>query len=289
MAASGMVSRRWKGASFIMRFRTEGCTAVITGASSGLGVEFARRLAPHAAALVLAARRQEQLMQVRDDLLRQWPNLRVTVVPADVATDSGRASITEAAVREGANLLINNAGLGDYGTVLSASPERLRQQIEVNITAVVLLTHAVAPRLQRSPEAPAGILNVSSLAATTPLPDFAVYAASKAFVTSFSEALRVELLEEHIVVSYVCPGPTPTQFGQTARRSGGPDTDRGGQDLLRIPPERVVDLALQALQEGRACVFPGLGVSFAGPLFRVMPRFIMRAILQRRFARRAGT
>jgi short-subunit dehydrogenase len=275
-----------------MTFHPQDCTALITGASSGLGVEFARQLAPHAAGLLLVARRQEALEAVRADLLARHPRLRVEVVPADLATDDGRAQVVAAVeaspLGPGLNLLINNAGLGDYGTVASASPERLRAQIDLNISAVVLLTHALLPHLSRSAAAPAGILNVSSLASTLPLPDLAVYAASKAFVTSFSEALAVELAPQQAIVTCVCPGPTPTNFSQSARRPDGTDTDRDGQGLLRIPVAQVVAEALAGLRAGRSCVFPGFGVSVAAPIFRVMPRPLMRWLLRRRFAKGAG-
>ena len=93
-------------------------------------------------------------------------------------------------------------------------------------------------------------------------------------------------MKGNIAVSCVCPGPTPTNFSKTARREDGTDTDRGGQDILRIPPEKVVSTALEALQCGDTCVYPGLGVSLAAPAFRIMPRFIQRLILRRRFANR---
>ncbi len=255
--------------------------AIITGASSGLGAEFARQLAPRAERLLLVARRAEPMEALRLELQRRWPALDVVIAVADLATAVGRDSVVEVcqAQRFAPNLLINNAGLGDYGSFQAAEPERLRQQLEVNIGAVVQLTHALLPLLQR----PGGILNVSSLASTLPMPDLAVYAASKAFVTSFSEALAVELRPEGIQVSCVCPGPTPTAFGTNARREGGGDTNRQGQTLLKMPPEKVVSQALLALESGRSCVFPGVGVSLAATLFRCLPRPVLRWLLKRRF------
>jgi short-subunit dehydrogenase len=126
------------------------------------------------------------------------------------------------------------------------------------------------------------VLNVSSLASTLPMPNLAVYAASKSYVTSFSEALAVELAPQNITVTCVCPGPTPTNFSKTAKRDDGTDTNREGQGLLRIPPQRVVAESLAALQRGRACVFPGAGVGIASRLFRLMPRGLMRVLLRRR-------
>ncbi|HYF34488.1 MAG TPA: SDR family NAD(P)-dependent oxidoreductase, partial [Prosthecobacter sp.] len=223
------------------------------------------------------------LEAVRADLVAKHPRLQVEIVAADVATDAGRARVVAAAQRGGVNLLINNAGLGDYGTLASAPEERLRAQIDLNISAVVLLTHGVLPHLKRSDAMPAGIVNVSSLAGTVPMPALAVYAASKAFVTSFSEALNVELGGEKVIVTCVCPGPTPTNFSKTARRPDGADTDREGQGALRILPAQVVAEGLAALRDGRACVFPGTGVKVAGTLFRLMPRPVMRWALRRRY------
>lgn len=268
---------------FRMNFDTHQCTALITGASSGLGAEFARQLAPQAQGLFLTGRRLEALEAVRAECLRLNPTLRVELCATDIATDEGRGVLLEAvrALDFQPNLLINNAGMGDYGTVQTATAAKLRAQMDLNMTALVLLTHAILPRLKK----PGGILNVSSLASTLPLPAMAVYAATKSFVSSFSEALAVELATEGIVVTCVCPGPTPTSFSHTARRPDGEDTDRGGQGILRIPPQQVVAEALATLRAGKACVYPGLGVTVAACLFRHLPRALMRRLLQRRFSR----
>ena len=259
-------------------FCVEKCSAVITGASSGLGAEFARQLAPSADLLVLVARRAEALDAVKAEL--SGMRVKVLCCVSDLATDAGRQAVSAFLVANGVkpNLLINNAGMGDYGSFASSAAEKTRTQIDLNITALTMLTHALLPLLER----PAGILNVSSLASTLPMPDLAVYAASKAYVTSFSEALAIELAPEGITVSCVCPGPTPTNFSKSAKRSDGSDTNRDGQALLRIPPSQVVREALGALEHGRPCVFPGVMVSIAGRVFRVMPRGFMRWLLKRR-------
>ncbi len=266
-----------------------GCAAVITGASSGLGAELARQLAPRAAALVLVARRAEALETVKAELLGLKPGLAVHCVVADVSTDQGRTILLEALSPSGLkpNLLINNAGMGDYGSFASADAAKLRAQIDINVTALTLLCHAFIPVLTATAERPAGILNVSSLAGNVPMPDLAVYAASKAYVTSFTEALRIELMDRHIIVAAVCPGPTPTNFGKNARRPDGEDTNREGQGLLRVPPAAVVERALLALERREACVFPGAGVSIVAPLFRLMPRALLRYVLARRHQKAA--
>lgn len=254
------------------------CRAVITGASSGLGAEFARQLAPQAELLVLVARRADALEAVKTELA--GTEARVLCCAADLSTDAGRDAVCAflSANSIKPTLLINNAGIGDYGSFASSSAEKTRTQIELNITALTMLTHALLPLMDR----PGGILNVSSLASTLPMPDLAVYAASKAYVTSFSEALAIELAPQNITVSCTCPGPTPTNFSKTAKRADGTDTNRDGQGLLRIPPAQVVREALSALKHARACVFPGTGVAIAGRVFRLLPRRLMRLLLQMR-------
>ena len=259
-------------------FPLENCRALITGASSGLGAEFARQLAPHAAELILVARRGDVLEEVKTSLAGQ--KARITCFAADLGSEAGRASVMAFLDQNGLkpNLLINNAGLGDYGPFASSPADKTRLQLDLNITALTMLTHAVLPKI----EGRGGILNVSSLASTLPMPELAVYAASKSYVTSFSEALAIELAPRGITVTCVCPGPTPTNFSQTAKRNDGTDTNRDGQGLLRIQPSQVVSEALAALQSGQSCVFPGMGVKVAGSLFRLMPRVLMRWILRKR-------
>lgn len=265
-------------------FPLDGCRAVITGASSGLGAEFARQLAPRAAALLLVARRGAELESVRRGLPAGTADVRI--LTADLATDAGRdaliATLDATAFRP--NLLVNNAGLGDYGRFDTAPAARSRAVLELNVTALTLLTHALLPRLTR----PAGILQVSSLGASLPVPELAVYAASKAYVSSFAEALAVELAPRGVTVTCLCPGPTPTGFSGAARRPGGPDTDRSGTGPLRMPPEAVVAAGLAALAAGRPSVHPGRTVAFAAWVFRVLPRPLLWALLRRRAARGGG-
>ena len=264
-------------------FSCHGATALITGASAGLGVEFARQLAPRARRLLLVARREPELLAVREELLRLHPQLEIIVCPADVSTAEGRQCIVAkiAESQSAVNLLVNNAGLGDYGLFETADTARIQQQIDVNITGLVLLTHAMLPLLRQS--RPAGILNVGSLAGTLPLPGMAIYAATKAFVISFTEALRIELLDEGIQVAAVCPGPTPTKFSQTSRRVDGSDTDRSGQEFLKMPNDRVVAAGLAAVERGTAQVYPGWGVVLSALVFRQLPRWLVRVLLTRRF------
>lgn len=270
-------------ANVAAKFSLDQASVVITGASAGLGVEFAKQLAPRVDSILLVARRESALAEVRDELQKLNPRLKVTVCPADVSLPAGRQVIVDKIQREGlpVNLLINNAGLGDYGSFATAAPQRVQEQIDVNVTGLVQLTHSLLPLLTQ--HRPAGILNVSSLAGTLPLPDMAIYAATKAFVTSFSEALRIELQGKGVHVTALCPGPTPTSFSQTARRVTGEDANRSGQEFLRQPNHRVVAEGLSALEHGHATVYPGWGVALSGIMFRMMPAWLRRRLLARRW------
>jgi uncharacterized protein len=261
-------------------FSLDQCNAVITGASSGLGIEFARQLAPRCSALMLVARRQAELDATAELVKGINSKVQTTVCVADLSNEAGRKEVVEkvSAWRAVPNLLINNAGLGDYGRFDMAEAERISAQIEVNISSLTLLTRHLLPVMSR----PAGVLNVSSLAGTLFMPELAVYAATKAYVTSFSEALSLELACDHVTVSAVCPGPTPTSFSKTARRADGSDTNRSGQGVLRQMPERVVADGLRALERGQPVVYPGVAVSLAGTLFRLLPRFLLRLAMGRR-------
>jgi uncharacterized protein len=262
------------------RFSLAHCSAIITGASSGLGAEFARQLAPQARSLCLVARRQPELENLKAELTSRHPQLQVHLVIADVSSESDRHRLVQEIERlqPPPNLLINNAGVGDYGAFQAAEADRIAALLHVNITGLVLLTHAIIPLLQR----PAGIINVSSLAASLFMPELAIYAASKSFVSSFSEALHLELKPHGITVTAVCPGPTPTNFSKNAKRTSGEDTNRSGQGLLRQPPQKVVALGLEAVGKGRPSIHPGWPVAIAATLFRILPRPILRYFMAKR-------
>jgi short-subunit dehydrogenase len=243
-----------------------GCTALITGASSGLGVEFARQLAPHAHALVLTARRQDRLQEVKAELTRSHPNLSVYCYSLDLADLDAVDRFTRWLSDEGVriNLLINNAGLGDHILFESSEWPRIKSILDVNVTALTRLTHSLLPVLRTFPDS--AILNVSSSASFLPVPQLAVYAASKAYVTSFSEALRAELRGTGVSVTTLCPGPVDTEFNEVANWGRSGSGFSGAPEFLKIPAERVVREALLGVERDRARVIPGwivfLGISF---------------------------
>lgn len=254
---------------------------IVTGASSGLGEAFARRLAGSCRCLVLTARREERLQALTDELRRRYARLEVRVEPCDLSQPEDRAELKERLLLLSPcrTLLINNAGLGDYGEVLTSEEERNRQMMQVNMEALVELSRALLPRLT---EQGGAIVNVASLAAELPIPDFAVYAASKAFVASFSEALRLEMLSSGVPVLAVCPGPVHTGFGVAARRAGRSGREAPFRKWFYTPVETVVEDSLKALERNRARCYPSLRISLAARAIRALPLVLLRRVMSLR-------
>src|SRR5881409_3023540 len=224
----------------------EGCNALITGASAGIGREFARQLAGRARSVILVARRQDRLAELRDELQQQHPNLAVRIRQVDVADPAQLQELMEWFDRENINvdLLINNAGLGDSGPFATSDPTRNEQVTLVNVVALTSLARRLLPQMIARKRG--WILNVSSSAGFLPIPEFAVYAATKAYVTSFSEALRSELHGSGVQVSALCPGPVRTEFTDVARRkpTGSAPTE---PELAHVAVEQVVAEALRGI------------------------------------------
>ena len=252
---------------------------LITGASSGFGVEFARQLALSAKAIAIIARRTDALEKLAETLRTAYPGLMVHCLPCDLACETARAELPArcAAIGFVPDLVVNNAGLGDYGTFHEAGWPRLSQLLAVNVNALTHLTALFVPLLRRHPSS--GLLNVSSLAGEMPIPDFAVYAASKAYVTRLSEALRIEFRPLGIKVSTLCPGPSPTSFGDTARRPG---ENLPVADFAKKSPSSIVTAGLRALAADRPDAFPGGIVWLTSRLLRLLPAPVLRLILSHR-------
>jgi short-subunit dehydrogenase len=263
-------------------FHPEHCTALVTGASAGLGAEFARQLAEKASRLILVGRRGERLKELADSLNQKYPSLQIDLFQGDLSLAAERERLAAWVVREQipVNLLINNAGLGDLGSFDSAEWKRLSTMLEVNVTALTHLTHLLLPMLRS--HTPSAILNVSSVAGFYPLPEMAVYAASKAYVTSFSEALRMELAPERIIVTALCPGPVPTEFFAVASRPGETirAMDRTHPSLASNPAE-VVRAALLGLSQDKPGVIPNRLLALLVRGSRLLPFPLIRAAISR--------
>jgi uncharacterized protein len=239
--------------------------ALITGASAGLGTDFARQLAAKGKRLVLVARRKDRL----DALAAELGNARAVEVDLCEAGASDRLMADIAAHGEHVELLVNNAGFGLTGRFVELDGKRQRQMIDLNCGALVELAHAVLPGMIERKQG--YILNVASTAAFQPGPGMAVYFATKAFVLSFSEALYEEVKDQGGTVSALCPGPTATEFGGVAGFAPSNPSSK-----LAAASAPVVKAGLEGLEAGRAIVIPGLGNKATAQAHRFFPRSIVR-------------
>ncbi len=256
------------------------CCALITGASAGLGEEFARQLAPQAGTLILVARRLDKLEALKAELEAGQQFLSVRVYGCDLADEHAVDGLITWLHAEGfpIDFLVNNAGVGDHGAFESSDWPRVRGMMAVNIAALTRLTHAMLPTLKRS--SGAAILNVSSVASLLPLPGMAVYAATKAYVTSFSEALRLELRDSGVTVTALCPGPVNTEFGDVASR--GPQDSMQSPELFKVTPAEVVRESLRAVAGDRPRVIPGWIVCLVMTAVSALPMLLLRRLLRAR-------
>jgi short-subunit dehydrogenase len=254
--------------------KLDGCSALITGASAGLGREFARQLASQARSLILVARRERILIELRDELRQQHPSLTVHIRKTDLADLTHLNELIAWLDHENieVDLLINNAGLGDLGLFATSDLVRNEQMMLVNVVALTSLTRHLLPRMLTRKRG--GILNISSAAGFLPIPEFAVYAATKAYVTSFSEALRAEIRGTGVSVCAICPGPVHTEFQEVAKRPGG--QTETGPEFVYVPVEKVVWDALTAVESDRPTVIPGMAMKVAMVLVRLTPMPILR-------------
>ena len=229
-------------------------TALITGASSGIGAAFAQALAKRQTKLVLVARSKDKLDSLAQQLQEQY-QIQVDVLVQDLIVPGAATKIAETLAQKNIaiDLLINNAGFGDYGPFSESSLPKQLEMIQLNISALVELTYQFLPQMQQ--RGSGSIINVASIAGFQPMPYMSVYAATKAFVLSFSEALWAENREQGVKVLAVCPGPTKTQFFDVAGfdrlASASSDHQRSAS------PESVVEEALNALEEDSSTVVPG--------------------------------
>jgi uncharacterized protein len=252
-------------------------TVLITGASSGLGAEFARQLAPRAKCIILAARRLDRLQALAEQIQRG--GLEIHCLPVDLADSADVERFIKEARKFPINLLINNAGLGDHGLFEDSRWERVEAMIDVNIKGLTRLTHGLVKDLIERGEA--GILNVASIAGLLPVPQMAIYAATKAFVTSFSEGLRAELRGTGTRVVALCPGPVDTEFFLIAERPGS-DESQAAPAIMKVPASTVVRKGLLALEHDRARVIPGWFVWAVMTAAALTPMVVTRLFLNQR-------
>jgi uncharacterized protein len=247
----------------------QGMTALITGASAGLGEAFARQLATQGANLVLVARSEHTLNRLAETLQGQT-RVQVTVLPADLSSaEAVHRLIAEVRRREiRIDILVNNAGLGVFEDFLDTTFAKQVEQVDVNVRALIALTYAFVPGMAAMHRG--GVINLASTAAFQPLAGANVYAASKAFVLFFSEALALELNKTGVTVTAACPGPVATQFFAKMN----PKLQAKQMDQ----PGPVVSDILRGFGRGKRVVYPG---NLANRLSTWGARFMPRNMILR--------
>lgn len=248
-------------------FAYKGSTALITGASGGLGEAFAEQLAERGSNLILVGRSEDKL-QALAQLLERQSKITATVLTADLASSTEVDQLVSNLKTKGLDidLLINNAGFGVFQKFLETPLKRQMEEIDVNVRAVVSLTHALAPAMVARHRG--GVINLSSSAGFQPVPGANVYAASKSFVLLFSEALAQELVATGVRVLAVCPGPIATGFFADKK----PDLTRNQMD----DPNVIVQQTLRAFERGKRVLVPGkLSVRLTAFSARLFPRALV--------------
>ena len=245
---------------------------LITGASAGIGSELARVFAAKGHRVALAARRADRLNQLAGEIVAAG-GAQPIVIPCDLEQADACDTIQGALATAGVELeyLVNNAGFGVFGRAVKRDRNDQLGMITVNIRALTDLTLRFADQLIRNR---GGILNIGSIAGFLPGPGMAVYYASKAYVLSFSEAMRRELAPQGVRVTVVCPGPVPTEFQVRAGFSPGFDSA-----ILNVSAADVARQGYEGLMANKRAVLPGLGIKLVPFLLRLFPRsFILAAV-----------
>ncbi|MFJ1757990.1 SDR family NAD(P)-dependent oxidoreductase [Kitasatospora sp. NPDC088134] len=254
-------------------------TALITGASTGIGAAFARELAARGADLVLVARSERRLADLAAELTAAH-GVRAAVLVQDLTAADAPAALQRRLAEQGLepDVLVNNAGFGMHGPLAAADPDRVAAQVRLNCLALTELTTRLLPgMLARGRGA---VVNVASTASFQPLPGMAVYGATKAYVLSFTEALAHELRGTGVRALAICPGATDTPFFAVM---GGEVTGPGAKRT----PEQVVATALAALAKGRPSAVDGLLNRLTAASPRLLPRRAVTAVAAR-FTRTAA-
>jgi uncharacterized protein len=247
-------------------------TALVTGASSGIGEAFARELAAKKTDLVLVARSQNKLEQLAKELQEQY-QIKTEVIVQDLTQANAGQILFDKITAKGLtiDLLINNAGFGDYGEFCDRPLAKQIAMVQLNITVLLELTGLFLPIMKQ--RGSGGIINISSIAAFQPLPYMSVYAASKAFVLNFTEALWAENKDSGVNILALCPGPTESEF---FKRADFPDSFGGGNSGSMASSEQVVKDALKALAKNQSTIVTG---GIGNQLIVNVPRFVPREFL----------
>ena len=249
-------------------------TAFVTGASSGIGEEFARQLAAQNTNLILVARSQEKLEKLASQLQQKY-QIEAEVIVQDLTVSNAGKTVFDLIQQKGltVDILINNAGFGDYGAFDSSDLSKQLQMIQLNIMVLTELTGLFLPLMKS--QGRGSIVNISSIAGFQPLPYMSVYAATKAFVLSFTEALWAENKDSGLRILAVCPGPTESDF---FNKADFPDsfTKSQSSNMTMTPTEDVVTETLKTLDKKQSTLVTG---GIANQIIVNIPRFVPRDFL----------
>lgn len=253
-------------------------TALVTGASSGIGAEIARELARRGHGLVLVARRRERLEQLREDLTDR--GVRIEVMPADLADRADRERLVGEVHSSGlqVDILVNNAGVSTIGAVHRADVADELAMVELDVAAVVdLCTRFLPAMVDRRCGA---VLNVASTGGFQPVPGQAGYGASKAFVLSYTQAVNGELHGTGVTATALCPGPVRTEFGEAAGFSPG-EAEGALPSFMWEPAEGVARAAVEGMARGHPVVIPGTANRVTATLATLLPKQLLVSVMSR--------
>ena len=253
-----------------------GSTCLVTGASSGIGAEIARGLADRGHGVTLAARREDRLRELADELVDEH-GIRAETVALDVADDGARRDLVTELESRGltVEVLVNNAGFGSGGAFAELDAEDEASMVRTNVEALIGMTGTFLPgMIERGRGA---ILNVASLIAFQPVPFQATYGATKAAVLSFSEALHQEVGADGVTVTVVCPGPVRTEFGEMGGFGGA---DEKIPDRFWLDADKVAHDALEALEKGDRITVPGFRNQIIALYGQHLPRSLLLPLIR---------
>ena len=255
---------------------SDSSTCLVTGASSGIGAEIAKLLAQRGHGVTLAARRKDRLTDLAKDLSDAY-GVRADTVTCDVASAAARRRMVDTIAKRGlaVEVLVNNAGFGSAGRFQDLDGDNEVEMVRTNVEAIVDLCSVYVPEMVDRGRG--AILNVASIASFQPIPRQATYAATKAFVLSFTEGLHVDLKGTRVTATALCPGPTKTEFGEAAGIS---------EELFEIPglvytAEEMAVAGVEAMEKGRRSVVPGATNLVGAVGGRMLPRSLVLPLIDR--------
>ncbi|MFT3774399.1 MAG: SDR family oxidoreductase [Minicystis sp.] len=256
----------------------------MTGASAGIGREIARVLAREVGTLVLTARREDRLAELAGDLVAKHPGLRVIVRAVDLLDRGATGAMLDGLEKDGVgvDVLVNNAGFGDYGLFERTGWTKTEEMLELNVVSATFLLHRLVPAMVG--RGFGAILNVGSTAGMFPSPALGVYSATKAYVNLLSEALHAELHGTGVAVTVLCPGPVPTEFQAVAGTTGKNPMPKA----FHIDAEQCAEEAVTALKAGHARCIPGTAVRAAMLSVEALPKPVARQVAIRMAKRARG-